>query len=131
MKKGQLVKILFTANNGIKLQNCYGEYVAMDGDKVVVKQDNSYNAYPTSYVEEVLPYSIGVQFVANDSYRGKSPVSTVYNYIVNESAGIEVGDLVWISNTSGYAKVVEVDTKSNKAVRRLIGAVYKKGSDLS
>lgn len=131
MQKGQLVKILRSPVHGITMQNFYGEYVATDGDKVVIKTGNNYEAYPMSYVEEVLPYSIGVQFIASDNYRGRSPASTVYNYVVEKSADIEVGDLVWIENTSGYAKVVAVDTKSKKAVRRIIGSVYKKGGDLS
>lgn len=123
MKKGQLVKIL----NRSKFAQ-YGEFVAVDGDNYVLKIDSSYMAFKRGDCEAVLPYTIGVKFVSGTGYTGYSNNNTQYNYIVDKSLRISVGDIVWIENTTGWAVVVQIDSKPAKATKRMEGAVYRKGA---
>jgi len=99
----------------------YGNYLATNGEgKIVLDlKGGGVAAYTKEEIEEVVPYSVGVRF-RNDT--GSSMSSKIYHYWVDRGA-VEVNDVVFAADYSNPAIVVELDTKSASANKRLTGFV--------
>lgn len=99
----------------------YGNYLATNGEgKIVLDlKGGGVAAYTKEEIEEVVPYSVGVRF-RNDT--GSSMSTKIYHYWVDRGT-VEVNDVVFAADYSNPAIVVELDTKSAAANKRLTGFV--------
>lgn len=99
----------------------YGNKLAENSKGQWVMEEKGTGAILTvdkSRVSEVLPYSVRVRFVAEVRDR-------TYDYLAKEGQ-VNVGDLVFIKGTSGYAEVEAVDVKSRNATTELEGWVVSR-----
>jgi hypothetical protein len=71
-------------------------------------------AFDKNTVEEVKPYTVAVKFV------GSGGSSTSYDFISREG-DVDVGDLLFINGYPDMARVTDVNTKSNRATKELVG----------
>lgn len=100
----------------IKGREVYGYPLATNSQgKIVfeVKNTGSIITLEHHEIEKVMPYTIGVRFVQGNQ--------TTYHYF-NSKRNLEVGDFVFIDDTSGLARVVEVDTKCHRARKEIKGS---------
>jgi hypothetical protein len=119
MKKGTLVEIKLS--EGTKKE--YGTFLATDseGKSVIELKTGGIASFDEEALEKVMPYSVGVKFL-NDFSKNSTNESKQYNYLVKKGS-IKLGDLLYLDSTSGLAKVVELDTKSEQATAELSGWV--------
>jgi hypothetical protein len=85
--------------------NSAGKYV------LEMKGSGDVLTFEKSEVEEVKPYTVGVQFELN---------GIEYHYL-SRKGDVEKGDVLFISGSSSFAFVTSVDTKSDKATKELTG----------
>jgi len=78
---------------------------------VELKPGGKITAVPHANLEEVLPYTVSVKF--NGS-------GTNYHYTTKKGS-VEVGDLLFLNDTSGFAIVTAIGTKSKAATKALVG----------
>lgn len=100
----------------LKGRDVYGYPLATNSQgKVVfeVKNTGSILTVERHEIEKVMPYTIGVRFVQGSQ--------TIYHYF-NSKRNLQVGDFVFVENTSGLARVVQVDTKSHRATKEIKGS---------
>jgi len=100
----------------LKGRDVYGYPLATNSQgKVVfeVKNTGSILTVERHEIEKVMPYTIGVRFVQGSQ--------TTCHYF-NSKRNLQVGDFVFVENTSGLARVVQVDTKSHRATKEIEGS---------
>lgn len=94
----------------------YGVVLARDSDgKLVLKMHdtNQFEAFEESQLKRVMPYTFDVQFIGTGNV-------TVYSYRGKEGQ-VEVGDILLLDNTNTLARVVDVNTESEKATKAFEG----------
>lgn len=95
----------------------YGIYLTKDrsGNFVLeMKGGGGVKAFPEDQLEEVLPYTVSIQYLGNGSD------SKSYAYLSKEGE-FSVGDFLFGGRYGGFAKVTAVDTKSKHATKRFNG----------
>lgn len=106
-----LYQVKGTEIYGTKLAtNSSGQFV------LEMKGSGEVKAYPKEYLEEVLPFTVAVQFLDGTN-------NQKYHYLYDGPVKLRVGDLLFIESTTGFAKVTDVDTKSKKAMTVLTGFI--------
>lgn len=101
----------------IKGTEDYGIYLTKDrsGNFVLeMKGGGGVKAFPEDQLEEVLPYTVSIQYLGNGSD------SKSYAYLSKEGE-FSVGDFLFGGRYGGFAKVTAVDTKSKHATKRFNG----------
>ena len=108
-----LYQVKGTEIYGTKLAtNSSGQFV------LEMKGSGEVKAYPKEQLEEVLPFTVAVQFLHGTN-------NQKYHYLYDGPVKLRVGDLLFIESTTGscFAKVTDVDTKSKKAMTVLTGFI--------
>lgn len=109
----------------IKGTETYGIQLAINsaGKAVLeVKGTGEILTVDPSLLEEVIPYSVGVKFVGNDSHK-------VYHYWAKDGS-VKEGDIVFMPRYNQFVHVIGVNTKSRAATKFLEGVVMQAGSTI-
>jgi len=95
----------------------FGTHLAVNSaGKIVLEMKGSGEvlAFDKKEVEEVRPFTVDVKFA------GFAGNATTYSYFAVKGS-VSVGDILMIEGGSDFAKVVRVDSKSDKATKHLKG----------
>lgn len=98
-------------------ENAYGEFLARrkDGSIVLEMKDGSgVRTVMKDGLEEVKPYTVSARYIS-DSNSTRS-----YDFFAVEGT-FEPGDLIWADEYDQILRVVEIDTKSDRAAKWLAG----------
>jgi hypothetical protein len=97
----------------------YVTLIGRDGADYVVKVSDTGNIAAVKQIIEVMPNTVGIRF--NSSFGGGAYAAKTYSFIVDDLTKFSVGDLLIPDGSTDMATVVEVDSKSSVASKKLTG----------
>lgn len=108
--KGDLVEIL----GAEKDEDRYGFFMTFDRSGralVEMRENGNFVPHDADKIKKVMPYTVAVRYGNN---------SNTYHFKAVEGS-VEVGDIVILENEGTMVTVVELDTESDRATRKLVG----------
>lgn len=114
--KNDLYKVLDPKKHGIEAEEMYGVYMATNsaGQMVLELRDgsNTYFAFDSAAIEEVMPYTVALQFETGGQH---------YHYFA--VAGVfAVNDMIFVQGKSNsLGRITKINTKSRNANKDLTG----------